>query len=165
MLTHFFGWEKSNFNSIFSGPLKTYNGSRTTRPTQTGIRFRLIKVIVVQVSFSLCFLLALPVLSKGLSYSLNREQSWYKTRSIFHMVLWKCIQEEAIYIQQPPKCYFCEWNLIIVQWQEEKYHLAKWADNIFVFVGLTELKERKSQSTHLIYSHCCQQNTCHNLTS
>lgn len=163
-MTDFLSWRKSNFNSVFSGPLSTCSGSKTARPTQARVRFRLLQAIVVQVSFSLCFLLAFLGLSKGLSYSVNRAQSWYKTHSFFNMISSKCIQEEAIYIGQPHKRYFCEWNLIIVQWQEDKYCLAKQADNIFVFVGLAEIKERKSQSIHLMYSSH-QRSTCYNLTS
>lgn len=106
MLTDFLGWGKSNFNSVFSGPLNTCKRSKMTRSTQTGVRFRLLKAIVVQMSFSLCFLLTSLVLSEGLSHSLNREQSWHKTHSFLYITLWKCIQEEAIYIGQPPKCYF-----------------------------------------------------------
>lgn len=155
----FLGWGKSNFYSVFYGPPSTCN----ERPQD------LLKQESGLSSKGNCgsnVFLFFPSWSKDLSYNINRQQSRHKNYTFLYMIfLWKCMQEEAICIGQPPQCYFYEWNLVITQWQEDKYSLAKETGKIFIFVGLTEIKESKSQSVHPMYSSCYQQSKCYNLTS
>lgn len=76
----FLGWGKSHFYSVFSGPLSTCNESKTTRPSQTGVRFKLLKAIAAQVSFFF-----FPQ-SKDLSYNINRQQSQRKNHTFSYMI-------------------------------------------------------------------------------